>query len=397
MSLEIEGLKKATEKNERLMSELKWIRGDVTQKISNEIKNSKKDTNSIEVKFKMFSRKKILRVGKGEPIGKVDGTKVYFHYEVYLPDKIYSGDEFPSDPSLYTCIDSTRRSWPKGFGREMEIVIGKKFQLEFFEYALSTMKSGEVAFFDAAPNIIANYATVASRLRNMVKSNSDSKKNLEPYVGSCCGAQLKNGTGYPELDKWNESPIALRFKFEITKIFTPGSYTQDDWQLEDSAKLSRAESLRLEGNGLVTQKKYEEAIERYGRALTLIDQVLLKETPKTSEYTTVDMLNVPLYSNLSLCFLKLNKTRDCIKTATEALKRDPKCEKALYRRAEGYINEWQLQEAESDLEALKNISPDNLQLYKIGMGKVGEARIKHQKTQAKYAKKMFPNANINKE
>uniref|UniRef100_A0A0N4ZC40 TPR_REGION domain-containing protein n=1 Tax=Parastrongyloides trichosuri TaxID=131310 RepID=A0A0N4ZC40_PARTI len=394
--MEIEGLKKATEKNERLMSELKWIKGDITHKISNDIKNSKRDVDSIEVKFKMFSRKKILRVGKGETIGKTNGTKVYFHYETYLPDKAYSGDDFPSDPSFYTCIDSTKRSWPKGFGREMEIVMGKKFQLEFFEYCLSTMKSGEVAFFDAAPNIIPNYGNVSARLRDMVKptgndrGGSDSHNNS--HGGVCCGASVNKGTGYDELDKWNENPISLRFKFEITKIMAPGSYTQDDWQLDDTAKLSRAESLRLEGNGLVTQKDYEGAIEKYGRALTLIDQVLLKESPNTPEFNNIDMLNVPLYSNLSLCFLKLTKIRDCIKTATEALNRDPRCEKALYRRAEGYIHEWQFREAMDDLEALKNISPENLQLYKQGVAKVNEVKIKHQQTQARYAKKMFPNA-----
>ena len=46
--------------------------------------------------------------------------------------------------SLYKTIDNTRRGWPHGYGKPLEIVIGKKFQWAALEMCVSSMHVDEV-------------------------------------------------------------------------------------------------------------------------------------------------------------------------------------------------------------------------------------------------------------
>lgn len=44
-----------------------------------------------------------------------------------------------------TKIEDTRQDWPHGYGQPMELVFGKKFQLEVFEECLKSMLVDEVS------------------------------------------------------------------------------------------------------------------------------------------------------------------------------------------------------------------------------------------------------------
>lgn len=41
-------------------------------------------------------------------------------------------------------IDNTRKPWPNGYGKPLELVFGKKFQLPVFETCIKSMQLKEV-------------------------------------------------------------------------------------------------------------------------------------------------------------------------------------------------------------------------------------------------------------
>ena len=46
--------------------------------------------------------------------------------------------------------------------------------------------------------------------------------------------------------------------------------------MSDEEKLARVPSLRATGNGLFKEKKYAEAAEKYGEAIGIMEQLLMK-------------------------------------------------------------------------------------------------------------------------
>lgn len=111
--------------------------------------------------------KKVLNAG-GKPFdSSIPGTKAIFDYEVRtLPvdyfEKVCLNGHFQnamislqidSGSEDYQSlknedlskIDDTRQDWPHGYGQPMELVFGKKFQLEVFEECLKSMLVDEVS------------------------------------------------------------------------------------------------------------------------------------------------------------------------------------------------------------------------------------------------------------
>lgn len=71
---------------------------------------------------------------------------------------------------------------------------------------------------------------------------------------------------------------------------------------------------------------------------------IIKQKEKTFKYFILLILqNIPLFLNLSLCYLNWKQDYEAINAATEVLKRDKLNEKALYRRAKGRIAVWDLE------------------------------------------------------
>lgn len=56
-----------------------------------------------------------------------------------------------------------------------------------------------------------------------------------------------------------------------------------------------------------------------------------------------NLQNIPLFLNLSLCYLNWKQYYEAIDAASEVLKRDKLNEKALYRRAKGRVAVWDLE------------------------------------------------------
>jgi hypothetical protein len=88
--------------------------------------------------------KKVLHAGIGALPSYEQNTKAIFEFEVLLPLVDVNKEGFPEDRSLYKVIDDTRKPWPNGYGKPLELVFGKKFQLPVFETCIMSMHVKEV-------------------------------------------------------------------------------------------------------------------------------------------------------------------------------------------------------------------------------------------------------------
>lgn len=120
------------------------------------------------------------------------------------------------------------------------------------------------------------------------------------------------------------------------------SIKQGDENYEDSLKI--AENYKNEGNELLQQNKFLEALEKYTKAIDL-----KIETKKNAIY----------FSNRAMVNLKLENYGSTIQDANDALKADPDYIKAYFRRATAYGFLRKFDEALKDLLFLKTKIPED--------------------------------------
>uniref|UniRef100_A0A1I7XU36 TPR_REGION domain-containing protein n=1 Tax=Heterorhabditis bacteriophora TaxID=37862 RepID=A0A1I7XU36_HETBA len=286
--------------------------------------------------------KKTLHAGKGMVPEYKTGTKAIFHYETLKPiEAVSSKLEMPHERDRYESIDNTRSPWPGGYGQPLELVFGKKFQLPIFETCLRSMLIDEISQFDIEASELYTYPMVSKKLRDIAKPHGH---NREAHSSHMCAAALTSGTGYPALDPLLEQPRPLRFIFHLLSVMQSEEYEAEGWQLSAEEKMMSLETLRLEGNALYAQRKYDEAIDKYREALGRVDGLMLREKPGEPEWEELDQKNLLLYLNLSQCYLHVGNMYEAAETATEVLKRDNDNEKALFRRARARLATWHLDE-----------------------------------------------------
>ncbi|KAI6178596.1 Transcription factor BTF3 [Aphelenchoides besseyi] len=230
----------------------------------------------------------VLSAGRGPLPSYEDGTKVFFHFEVLRPLVDVNAEGFPSDRSLYETIDDTRKKWPDGYGKPLELVFGKKFQLPVFETCICSMHQNEISQFDIEAQLMAPYPMVSKKLRDIARADADPKFNFQSSQHHHCAAMGPIETGYDILDDLIKNPTPLRVIFHLLDIQEPGQYRADSWQLNDTEKLTRVEKLREEGNEAYRQKDNRKAIEKYRESLALLDQLIMFEKPGDDEWKALD-------------------------------------------------------------------------------------------------------------
>jgi AH receptor-interacting protein len=60
------------------------------------------------------------------------------------------------------------------------------------------------------------------------------------------------------------------------KVENPDDYEKDTWAMSEEERTDRIPALKDEGNALYKEKKYFEAAEKYGEALGLLEQKVMK-------------------------------------------------------------------------------------------------------------------------
>ena len=231
----------------------------------------------------------------------------------------------------------------------MELLIDRQFKLEVWEVLLKSMRIGEVSRFKVHKDLLHAYPFVSKQYRkyaNIAPQHSESP-------GSCCGLAVNQTTGYTDLDQFQRCPTGLDFVIELVDVQQPDSYEKELWQMDDGEKLESVARFRSEGNDMYSKASYEEAGDKYAKALTLLEQLMLKEKPGEEEWTELDKMKILLQANYSQCKLILKDYYEVIRQSDEIIERDPNNVKAHYRRARAHIELGNWSEAKSDLEMVK--------------------------------------------
>jgi AH receptor-interacting protein len=207
-----------------------------------------------------------------------------------------------------------------------------------------------------------DYPVSAKQLRDYYKKICNTKnckhEDHSEERQHCCGFNLiEHGLGYPDLDDLLKNPKQLDFIFEIIRVEKPGEYKKDAWILSEEEQIKAIPSLKESGNSLFKEKKYAEALEKYGEALGYLEQLMLKEKPNDVEWNALNEQKIPILLNFSLCKFNLNEFYSCIEHTSSILEYQPNNVKALFRRAKSHAAVWNLNEARIDFD--KCISLDS--------------------------------------
>ncbi|XP_045821284.1 70 kDa peptidyl-prolyl isomerase-like [Trifolium pratense] len=147
---------------------------------------------------------------------------------------------------------------------------------------------------------------------------------------------------------------------------------KESWDLNTEEKIEAAGKKKEEGNALFKAGKHERASKRYEKAIKYIEY---DSAFGDKEKQQAKALKITCNLNDAACKLKLKDYKQAEKLCTKVLELDSRNVKALYRRAQAYINLVDLDLAEMDIKKALEIDPDNRDVkieYKILKDKVRE-------------------------
>ncbi|KGN57238.1 70 kDa peptidyl-prolyl isomerase [Cucumis sativus] len=201
--------------------------------------------------------------------------------------------------------------------RTFEFKIDEEQVIEGLDLAVRKMKKGEIALVTIHPQ----YAF----------GSSDSSQDLAVVPA--------NSTVYYEVE-------LVSFVKE-----------KESWDLNKAEeKIEAAGKKKEEGNVLFKAGKYERASRRYEKAVRYIeyDTSFSDEEKQQSK-----ALKISCNLNNAACKLKVKDYKQAEKLCTKVLELDSRNVKALYRRAQAYIQLVDLDLAERDIKKALEIDPDN--------------------------------------
>ncbi|XP_019175212.1 PREDICTED: peptidyl-prolyl cis-trans isomerase FKBP65-like isoform X2 [Ipomoea nil] len=205
----------------------------------------------------------------------------------------------------------------KGYDEEpFEFTIDEEQVIDGLDKAIKTMKKGEIAVVTIQPE----YAF----------GSSESPQELAVVPG--------NSTVY----------------YEVEMV----SFIKDKetWEMNTQEKIEAAQAKKEQGNVFFKAGKYEKASKRYEKAVNFIEY---DSSFSDEEKQAVTVLKVSCNLNNAACKLKLKDYKEAVKLCTKVLEIDSRSVKALYRRAQAYIQLADLDLAELDIKKALEIDPDN--------------------------------------
>ncbi|XP_059298484.1 peptidyl-prolyl cis-trans isomerase FKBP62-like [Lycium ferocissimum] len=147
---------------------------------------------------------------------------------------------------------------------------------------------------------------------------------------------------------------------------------KESWDMNTQEKIEAAGKKKEQGNVLFKAGKYVRASKRYEKAVSFIEY---DSSFNDDEKEQAKLLKVSCNLNNAACKLKLKEYKEAEKLCTKVLEIDSKNVKALYRRAQAYIQLVDLDLAELDIKKALEIDPDNRDVkleYKVLKEKIKE-------------------------
>lgn len=147
---------------------------------------------------------------------------------------------------------------------------------------------------------------------------------------------------------------------------------KESWEMSTAEKIEAAAKKKEEGNALFKAGKYERASKRYETAVKFIEY---DSTFSDEEKKQAKALQITCNLNNAACKLKLKDYKQAEKLCTKVLELDSNNVKALYRRAQAYIQLADFDVAERDIKKALEIDPENREVkmeYRLLKEKVKE-------------------------
>ncbi|KAH6765817.1 rotamase FKBP 1 [Perilla frutescens var. hirtella] len=164
---------------------------------------------------------------------------------------------------------------------------------------------------------------------------------------------------------------------------------RESWDMNNEEKIEAAGKKKEEGNMLFKAGKHARASKRYEKASKYIEY---DSSFSEDEKKQAKTLKITCNLNDAACKLKLKEFKQAEKLCTKALELESSNVKALYRRAQAYLNMADLDLAEYDIKKALELDPDNREVklvYKTLKEKVKE----YNKKDAKFYGNMFAKLN----
>ncbi|KAK0590068.1 hypothetical protein LWI29_022313 [Acer saccharum] len=164
---------------------------------------------------------------------------------------------------------------------------------------------------------------------------------------------------------------------------------KESWDMSTPEKIEAAGKKKEDGNALFKAGKYARAAKRYEKAVKYIeyDSSFGEEEKKQAK-----ALKVACNLNDAACKLKLKEYKQAEKLCTKVLELESRNVKALYRRAQAYIQLADLDLAEFDIKKALEIDPDNRDV-KLEYKTLKEKMKEYNQKEAKFYGNMFAKMN----
>ncbi|KAI8821631.1 uncharacterized protein EV422DRAFT_495344 [Fimicolochytrium jonesii] len=257
------------------------------------------------------------------------------------------------------------------------------------------MRVGEKARFLCMPEYTEGYVQLAKVLKQERENRINVAKGLpvKTIGGGCCAHSFQEEmNAQTDLAALHGAP--LEFEIELIDVQTPNSFTKEPWEMSMMEKFREAPVRKDEGGRLYKEGKYQEALDKYTRALALLESVAMSpevqdmgrpdrpsklqgtSSPSKSksamaapaqngdsttkepeiDLSTLEALLQSCRLNYAACKIKLNDFAPVIPACTEVLKTDSENVKAIFRRGQAYSRVGRdLDLAQSDFAKLEDI------------------------------------------
>ncbi|KAJ3023712.1 hypothetical protein HKX48_001602 [Thoreauomyces humboldtii] len=250
-----------------------------------------------------------------------------------------------------------------------ELRIGYRFSVRAMELAVTSMRVGEKARFLCMPEYCEGYVQLAKVLKQEKENRENAKKGLAPkrIQGCCAHAMAEEMEAQEDLAELHGVP--LEFEIELMQVQMPDDYVREPWEMETIDKYREAPIRKDEGAELYKRGKYELALEKYTRALSLLESVststVVQDMTRKSEdenghqeikLETLASLTRACRLNYAACKLKLQDYPPVVVQCTEVLNSDPTNVKAVFRRGQAYTRIGRdLDLAQADYERMESL------------------------------------------